>query len=208
MEIGVKAFEQKLEKFKYPMRLIIAARYCLCTAFDEAVLSRPWGTQSVWVQQTLLSLFHKETWGGERFYIILEELAKEPRQHIDFLEFSYALLSLGFEGKFFGNQLAIREEIRNRIFYRIRYSKEKPDKTFSRTMENTVSTLTASNHKSVKKIGLLTLITIVGIVVFYNISVAETAAPLISTLDGIGNVSAVTNFSQVIQRPLIDRGQN
>lgn len=204
----IKAFEQKLEKVKYPMRLIVAARYCLCTAIDEAVLGRPWGTQSIWVQQTLLSLFHKETWGGERFYIILEELAKEPRQHIDFLEFAYVLLSLGFEGKFFGAQLAIREEIRNRIFYRIRYSKEKPDKKFSKQEMNSAAETKTSRDNSIKKIGLLTIVVLTGIMLFYNIKLAENATSLINTLDDIGNVSAVTTFSQVIQRPVIERGMN
>lgn len=205
----IKKFEQQLTKASYPPRLIVAARYCLCTAIDEAVLSRPWGTTSIWVQQSLLSLFHKETWGGERFYIILEEMAKDPRQNIDFLEFAYNLLSLGFEGKFYGKNLAVREEIRNRIFYRIRYSKEKPDKTLSRRWLDIkpVSELRQKRSK-IKKIGIFTAAAIVMIGLYYNIAVYNNASTLVTKLDGIANVSPITTFSQVISRPIVERGLN
>lgn len=205
----IKNFEQKLTNVSYPMRLVIAARYCLCTAIDESVLSRPWGTTSIWIQQSLLSLFHHETWGGERFYIILEEMAKDPRQNIDFLEFSYILLSLGFEGKFFKNQLTIREEIRNRIFYRIRYSKEKPDKILSRYVLDKIPIIDQTKKiKAIKKIGVITAVAIIIVSLFYNVILYKKAEPLIKALDAIGVVSAVTTFSQVIQRPVIERGIN
>lgn len=205
----IKNFEQKLTNVSYPIRLVIAARYCLCTAIDEAVLSRPWGTQSIWIQQSLLSLFHQETWGGERFYILLEEMAKDPRQNIDFLEFAYVLLSLGFEGKFFENQLTIREEIRNRVFYRIRYSKEKPDKTLSRYVLDKILIIDQTKQiKTIKKTGVITAVVIIIVSLFYNVILYKKAEPFMKALDAIGNVSAVTTFSQVIQRPVIERGIN
>lgn len=205
----IKMFEQKLLKAAYPMRSIIAARYCLCTAIDEAVLSRPWGAQSIWVQQSLLSLFHKETWGGERFYIILEEMAKDPRHNLDFLEFAYTILSLGFEGKFFGKSVVIREEIRNRIFYRIRYSKEKPDKALSRHWSD-LKPINDQYKKIIvlKKLGLATFIALISITIFYNLAVYRAASPLINKLDSIATVSPITAFSQVIQRSIINRGLN
>lgn len=205
----IKSFEQKLVKIEYPMRTIIAARYCLCTAIDEAVLSRPWGTQSVWVQESLLSLFHKETWGGERFYLILEDMAKEPRKNIDFLEFVYFLLSLGFEGKFYDKNVAIREEIRNRIFYRIRYSREKPEKVLSRIWRDQ-KPLEEKDHRrrKLKKLAIFTLSGIVLLAIYFNYRVHSVAESTLTQLDNIATVSPITTFSQVIQRPIIQRDMN
>jgi len=79
---------------------ILAARYALCTLVDETVLSTPWGTESNWGNQTLLVRFHNETWGGEKFFQILERLLPDPRANLHLLEFIYVCLALGFEGKY------------------------------------------------------------------------------------------------------------
>jgi type VI secretion system protein ImpK len=44
------------------------ARYVLCTVVDEAVVTTPWGNESEWSQMSLLSSFHNETFGGEKFF--------------------------------------------------------------------------------------------------------------------------------------------
>lgn len=79
---------------------ILQARYVICTSLDEIVASTPWGQESDWSQQSLLSLFHGETWGGEKFYLLLERLLKEPAKNIDILELMYICISLGFKGKY------------------------------------------------------------------------------------------------------------
>ncbi len=148
----VKNVERHLGHMNYPMRTIIASRYCICSAIDEAVLSQSWGTQSVWVQGSLLSIFQKETWGGERFYVILEDALRDIRGNIDFIELLYFLISLGFEGKFFGDEYrAAREEIRNRIFYHIRHARAKPERSLSRRWKNTSMSATVQQKKSVLK---------------------------------------------------------
>lgn len=78
---------------------VLASRYVLCTFLDEIVLATPWGNQSNWVSRTLLNAFHKEGWGGEKFYQILDRLLQEPQVNINSLELCYTCLSLGFEGK-------------------------------------------------------------------------------------------------------------
>lgn len=79
---------------------VLASRYVLCTFLDEIVLATPWGNQSNWISQTLLNHFHKEGWGGEKFYLILDRLLQEPHQNINLLELLYTCLALGFEGKY------------------------------------------------------------------------------------------------------------
>ena len=79
---------------------VLAARYLLCTVLDETVLNTPWGSQSVWATQTLLSAFHNEAWGGEKFFQLLERLLQEPGRNLHLLELMYLCLALGFEGKY------------------------------------------------------------------------------------------------------------
>ena len=77
-----------------------SSRYVLCTVLDEAVLSTPWGNNSGWAQQSLLSLFHKEVSGGERFFDLLKSLAQNPAKNRNLLELMYLCLALGFEGRY------------------------------------------------------------------------------------------------------------
>ena len=203
----VKVFERKLTEHRYPMRTIVAARYCLCTAIDEAVMSQDWGTQSVWIEGSLLSIFQNETWGGERFYIILEDALRDTRNNIDFIEFVYFLLSLGFEGKYYGDeQRATRDEIRNRIFYSIRHARAKPERNLSLRWRNVEAPASERQQKStLKRMAVFTGICVVVLFVFYNIRVYHTAAPTLTKLDNLATVSPVTTFSDVIERPIVLR---
>lgn len=79
---------------------LFTARYLICTFLDEIVLSTPWGCQSGWSSQTLLSKFHNETGGGEKFFQILERLQQEPARNVELLELIFVCLSLGFVGKY------------------------------------------------------------------------------------------------------------
>ncbi len=106
----IKVFEQNSRTAGVTPETALAARYVLCTLLDETVLGTPWGSESVWSAQSLLSTFHNETWGGEKFFMILERMAQEPGTNIDMLELLYICLSLGFEGKF-----AVQENGRSKL---------------------------------------------------------------------------------------------
>lgn len=96
----IKQFEHRVKNEGQRAEIALAARYCICSALDEAVLNTPWGAHSNWGQKTLLSTFHNETSGGEKFFLILDRMRQEPSQNLDMLELLYYLLSFGFEGKF------------------------------------------------------------------------------------------------------------
>ena len=59
----IKAFDSRAREQGIKPELVLAARYIVCAALDEAVLNTPWGAESVWPQKTLLSTFHNETAG-------------------------------------------------------------------------------------------------------------------------------------------------
>lgn len=79
---------------------ILAYSYGLCLFIDEAVMDRPWGKASCWSQEPLLSIFHDETWGGEKFFTVLSRLMLEPARYQHVLEFMYFALCLGLRGKY------------------------------------------------------------------------------------------------------------
>jgi type VI secretion system protein ImpK len=82
------------------METVIGARYCLCTAIDEAAAQTPWGGGGIWPRYSLLVALHNETWGGEKFFQLLAKLVQSPKQHIDLLELMYFCLMLGLEGRY------------------------------------------------------------------------------------------------------------
>jgi len=96
----IRQFELRAQQAGIPNETILGARYCLCTALDEAAALTPWGGNGVWSAHSLLVTFHNETWGGEKFFQLLAKLSQNPGQHLDLLELLYFCLALGFEGRY------------------------------------------------------------------------------------------------------------
>jgi type VI secretion system protein ImpK len=96
----IHQFEEQARASGVPNEVVLAARYVLCAALDEAVLSTPWGNQSEWAQHPLLVALHREAWGGEKFFEMLDRTAKDPAKFIDLMELQYLALVFGFAGKY------------------------------------------------------------------------------------------------------------
>lgn len=96
----ISEFENKAVVAKMPQEQVRIASYALCAFLDETIQNTPFGAQSNWGQQSLLILFHKEAWGGERFFQMMDQVIRYPAQNLNLLEFFYVLLSFGFEGKY------------------------------------------------------------------------------------------------------------
>lgn len=111
----ISEFETKSIGAGFPQEQVRKASYALCSFLDETIQNTPWGSQSNWGHQSLLIVFHKEAWGGERFFQILEQLVKQPSQNLHLLEFFYVLLSFGFEGKYRLMNSGLNELERHRL---------------------------------------------------------------------------------------------
>ena len=96
----VRSFEERARQAGIAAEDTMAARYALCTVIDEAVLNTPWGSQSGWSSQSLLVTFHREAFGGEKFFQILERVSSEAGRYLSLLELLYLCLALGFEGRY------------------------------------------------------------------------------------------------------------
>lgn len=119
---AIRNFEETAKEKNISSEIILAARYVICAALDEVVLKTPWGAESAWTQRTLLSTFHSETHGGEKFFLLLDKMKERPAQNLDMLELMYVFLSLGFEGKYHLNPRGreMLEKIRDELFQIIR----------------------------------------------------------------------------------------
>ena len=96
----IRRFEENAQRAGVRNEIVLAARYALCAGLDESVLSTPWGAQSEWAQHPLLVALHREAWGGEKFFEMLDRISVDPARHIDLMELQYLILALGFTGKY------------------------------------------------------------------------------------------------------------
>jgi type VI secretion system protein ImpK len=76
----------------------------------------------VWGKQSLLVMFHNETWGGEKVFQLMAKLAENPGANRDLLELLFVVLALGFEGRYrvLDNGRAQLELLRERLLVMLR----------------------------------------------------------------------------------------
>ncbi len=96
----IENIQQEMRQHGYETTQLLAYSYGLCLFIDEAVMERPWGQTSYWSQEPLLSIFHSETFGGEKIFTVISRLMQEPQRYKDVLEFMYFTLCLGLKGKY------------------------------------------------------------------------------------------------------------
>nr|WP_279629080.1 type VI secretion system protein TssL, long form [Caballeronia ptereochthonis] len=99
----VRAFQRLCEQANIRRDHMIGARYCLCTALDDAATQTHWGKRETgvrWIATGLAAEFHEDRHGGDKIYLLIGRLMTEPREHLELLEVVYRVLSLGFMGRY------------------------------------------------------------------------------------------------------------
>lgn len=139
LEAEIRGFENQALVSDMDQSQVLAARYLLCTAVDEAVTTSRFGESGEWSRFALLSTFHNETWGGEKFFQILDRCMQQPARNLYLLELMYLLISLGFEGKFRvldRGPIAI-ESLRDKIYRQVRLLRGEPAQDLSKKIDPT-----------------------------------------------------------------------
>ena len=138
----VKSIEVELTEAGYEHAVILAYRYVLCCFVDEAVMNTSWGAESVWAEHSLLTRFHNETWGGEKFYTILSRLESDPGRYQQQLEFIYLCLCLGFKGRYrvINNGLEEYEKIITHLYNILQKLDEKEPQELTHAADHVVRT--------------------------------------------------------------------
>jgi type VI secretion system protein ImpK len=129
----IRRFEEHAHSSGVQNEIVLAARYALCAGLDEAVLSTPWGAQSEWAQHPLLVALHREAWGGEKFFEMLDRISVDPARYIDLMELQYLCIAFGFTGKYglLGRGHERLAEVQQDLYRRIRNHRGPPEPELS-----------------------------------------------------------------------------
>ena len=190
----IKAFETKAKETGIKPEIILSARYAVCAALDEAVLNTPWGSESAWPQRTLLSIFHNETSGGEKFFLILERMKEQPAENLYIIELMYIFLSLGFEGKYrvIHRGRDIIEQMRDDLFNIIRRQRGEYERSLSPNWKG----LGQTRNSLASYLPMWVVASIVGAILFLSYSgfrvwLYDSSTPVVEKLDKITDTRTV-----------------
>jgi type VI secretion system protein ImpK len=181
----LSAFEEAAGKRGIKPETVLVARYALCTLIDEAVSSTPWGGTAQWMRESLLVTFYRETGGGEKFFLLLNKMAEQPAANIDLLEFFYACLALGFEGRFrvIDGGRAQLEQTRERLYELIRKQRQHEDTDLSVRWKGIETKLRRLSGGMVLWLTLsVCALVLAGVYLTYLFSLAGKSSPLKSEL--------------------------
>lgn len=182
----IKAFECAAQTRGYKADEILIARYILCATLDEMIQTTSWGKIHEWQHDhSLLFTFQGESWGGERFFLILEKLRETPDIHIDLLEFAYICLSLGFQGRYrqLNNGRDDLDQVVDELYHDIRNHREP-----NYTRHNNPKKLFRKLPKMIAKpislwlIGAMTVVLLATIYLGFNYVLKLSAAPVYQDL--------------------------
>lgn len=181
------------------------ARYVLCSALDEAVLSTPWGSGGDWSKQSLLITVHNEAWGGEKIFHLLDHCLQSPRERLHLLELLYLCLSLGFEGRYrvVSDGRSQLDALRERTAAAIRNARGEPERDLSphwRGMTVLRDRLSQYMPPWVAFVGALTLLLI--LLMGLRLTLAADADIVFNNIHSLGEIPVVP-FEQPAAAPRI-----
>ena len=183
----IRNYENNAKQKGLDNKQILIARYILCSAIDEMVLNTPWGSTSFWPSKSLLSTFHKESTGGQKFFTILEQLQQSPGANINLLELIAICLSLGFQGKYRiePNGLNFIETIRTQLHQQIVMIRGEYNRELSQSTKGIQFKRAADRNVPLWVIGAVTGALIIAAYIGFNISLNNDASPLLDTINSI-----------------------
>jgi type VI secretion system protein ImpK len=125
----VRDFQRLCEQANLRREHMLGARYCLCTALDEAAMQTRWGAQGSgveWIGKGLATEFHEDREGGLKIYLLIGRLMAQAHEHLDLLEVIFRILSLGFMGRYRKEADGARKHdaVRQRLYHELQASRK------------------------------------------------------------------------------------
>lgn len=111
---------------------IMIVRYILSTFIDEMLGKRQWESGDSWANRSLLGHYYQETFGGKKFFQLLEQFMQEPAKYIQHMKLMYTCISLGYLGKYarFENAEVQIESVRQELYTRIKNYTQEEEKFY------------------------------------------------------------------------------
>lgn len=190
----IKTFDSNAQQKGIQPEIVLSARYTVCVALDEAVLNTPWGSESAWPQRTLLSVFHNETAGGEKFFQILDRMKQQPAENLYILELMYIFLSLGFEGKYrvIHRGRDMIEQLRDNLFDIIRRQRGEYERSLSPSWQG----LGKTTNSLASYVPMWVVVSVILAILFLSYSgfrlwIFEVSSPVVEELDKITDIRTI-----------------
>jgi type VI secretion system protein ImpK len=204
----LRQFEARAETAGVPRNDVLLARYALCTALDEAVLSTPWGSGSDWGRQSLLITVHNEAWGGEKVFQLMEHCLQSPRERLHLLELLYLCTSLGFEGRYrvMNGGRAQLEALRERTAATIRGARGDSERELSPHWRGAVVSRDRLAQFVPPWVGLALALALLLLVLFgLRLKLAADAEPVFRGIHALGEIPVQAMDRPVVQPRHVER---
>ncbi|QXI38772.1 DotU family type VI secretion system protein [Pseudomonas xantholysinigenes] len=204
----LRQFEERAEAAGVPRNEVLLARYALCTALDEAVLSTPWGSASDWGKQSLLITVHNEAWGGEKVFQLMEHCLQSPRERLHLLELLYLCTSLGFEGRYrvMNGGRAQLEALRERTAATIRGARGEIERELSPHWRGVTVARDRLAQFVPPWVGLAVALALLLLVLFgLRLKLAADAEPVFRGIHALGEIPVQAMDRPVVQPKPIER---
>lgn len=197
----IEDFESDAEQKGALYEMVKAAQYCLCAFVDESAVRSGWANEE-WSQKSLLVTFFDETWGGERFFEILEKAELDVDKNLYLIEFIYLCLQFGYKGKYqiANNGDIILEQEKNKLLALIR---SKRPETFSLLFQENISEKTDDDTKRRWHIPLWVIAVLASLIVavFYVILRWSLGSTMDDTSTEINNLTLPQNTQYAVNEP-------
>ncbi|WP_321963537.1 type IVB secretion system protein IcmH/DotU [Paraburkholderia sp. J7] len=99
-----KMFERVCAALKLPRADADNARYCLCTALDEAAMQTAWGkgaaTGTEWSANGLATTLGYDRQGADRVFHLIDSAMRHPTSNGELLAVFQQILACGFKGRY------------------------------------------------------------------------------------------------------------
>lgn len=204
----LRQFEERADAAGVPRNEVLLARYALCTALDEAVLSTPWGSSSDWGKQSLLITVHNEAWGGEKVFQLLEHCLQSPRERLNLLELLYLCTSLGFEGRYrvMNGGRAQLEALRERTAAAIRSARGEIERELSPHWRGVTVTRDRLSQFVPAWVGLAIALALLLLLLFgLRLKLASDAEPVFRGIHALGEIPVQAMDRPVVQPKAVER---
>jgi len=183
----IRNFETNAQQKGINPQQVLIARYILCAAIDETVLNTPWGANSLWPSKSLLSTFHRENTGGQKFFTLMERMQQNPAANIDLLELISLCLALGFLGKYRVMQGGITqiETIRSQLHQQISLIRGEYEHDLSPENEGVHIKSAADRNVPLWVIAAIAAAIILATYISFSIALNNEAKPVLQKIENI-----------------------
>ncbi len=183
---------------------VMAARYVLCTMIDEAAADTPWGGSGMWAQNSLLTMFHNEAWGGEKVFQLMARLAEKPEANRDLLELIYCALVLGFEGRYrvIDNGRAQLEAVRDKLAQILRQQRGDHAPALAQHWQGqTAKRSAALSWLPLATVAAVAALVMVAVHVGLSLSLSDDSDPVFGRIQGLRLPPPVPAVAQAAPKP-------